>query len=83
MNKRFVVTPIDKANGNIASIFQQFYALALIKELGLDFNNIVTNKTYFPVHKTNNQVISGNTTFLTNKFNLAVDEEKKKLPNIY
>ena len=41
-----------------------------------------TNKTYFPVQKTNNQVIFGHTTFLRNKFNLGVDEKKKKIPNI-
>ena len=42
-----------------------------------------TNKTFIPVRKTNNQIISCHTRFLVNKFNLAVDEENKRLPHIY
>ena len=61
---QFVVTTVDKANGNVAFICQQFDALFLIKELDSDLNNTGTNKTYIPVHKTDNQVISGHTTFL-------------------
>ena len=53
-----------------------------MKELGLDHNNTGTNKTYIPVHKIDGQVTSDHTTFLRNKFNLVVDEENKKLPNI-
>ena len=79
---QFVVPSIDKANGNVALICQPFYPLVLIKELGLDHNNTDTNKTYIPVHKTNNQVISGHIRVLRKKFNSVVDEENKKLPNI-
>ena len=83
IHNQFVVTPIDKANGNVAFICQRLYALVLIKELGfLDHNNTGTNNTHIPVHKTNNQVISCHTTFIRNKFNLVVDEENNKLPNI-
>lgn len=49
----------------------------------LDHNNTGTNKIYIPVHKTNNEVISGQTTFFGNKFNVVVDEENKNLTNIY
>ena len=42
----FVVTPIDKANGNVAFTCQQLYPLVLIKKLGLDQNTTSTNKTY-------------------------------------
>ena len=83
IHNQFVVTPIDKVNGNVAFICQQFYALVLVEELGLDHNNTGTSKTYIPVHKANNQVISDNITFLRNRFDLVVDEEKKKLPNNY
>ena len=41
-----------------------------------------TNRTYLQVNKTNNQVISDQTTFLKSKFDLEVDEENKKLLNI-
>ena len=45
------MTSVDEANGNVTVIFQQFYALVLIKELGLDHNITSTNKTYILVHK--------------------------------
>ena len=78
IHNQFVVTPIDKANGNVAFICQQFYALVLYKNWVLDHNNAGTNKTYIPIHKANNQVISEDTTFLrNNKFNLVVDGENK------
>ena len=80
---QFVVTPIHEATGNVAFICQQFYALVLMKELGLDLNNTGTSKTYIPVHKTNNEVTTAHITFLRNKFNLVVHEETKTLPNIY
>ena len=76
------MTSLNEANGNITFICQYFYALVLMKELGLDHNNTGTNKTYIPVHKIDGQVTSDHTTFLRNKFNLVVDEENKKLPNI-
>ena len=56
IHNQFVVIPIDKANGNVAFIYQQFHAFILIKELDLDHNNTGTYKTYIPVHKANNQV---------------------------
>ena len=83
IHNQLVVTPIDKAGGNVAFICQQFYALVLIKELGLDHNNTATNKTFILLHKTDNQVISDHTSFLKSKLNLVVDEENKKFPNIY
>ena len=52
---------------------KDFFALVLIKEQGLDHNHIGTNEIYISVHKTNNQVILGHTTYLRNEFNLVVD----------
>ena len=77
---QFVVIPRDKANQNVAFVYELFCALVLIKELGLDHNNTGTNKTYISVDEINNQIISDNTTFLRSKLNLVVDEENKKLP---
>ena len=54
-----------------------------MKELGLGQNTTGTNKAYIQVNKTNNQVVSGQTTFLQNQFDLGLDEGKKKLLNIY
>ena len=50
---------------------------------GLNHNSIGTNNTYNPVHKTNDKVISVDTTFLRNKFNLVVDGKNKKFSDIY
>ena len=83
IHNEFVVTPRDKSNETVAFIYQLFCALILIKERGLDHNNTGTNKNFIPVHKTNNQVISRQPTFLTNKFSLVVNEGNKKLPNMY
>ena len=66
IHNQFVVTPTDKTNKNVALFCQRFYALVLIKELGLDHKNIGKNKNYILVHKTNNHVISGQTTSLGN-----------------
>ena len=73
-------TSEDKAIGNVAFICQQLYPLV--------HNKIGTNKFKYiklniPVHKIKNQVISNHTTYLRNKIKLVVDEEIKKLPNIY
>ena len=34
-------------------ICQRIYALALVKELGPDYNKTTVNNAYIPVHKTN------------------------------
>ena len=46
---------MDKANENAAFICQQLYALALIKQLGLDQNTTNINQTYIQITKTNNR----------------------------
>ena len=68
---------------NVAFICEPFCALVLIKEQDLDHKNPGTDKNWVLVHKTNNEVISGQTTFLRKKINLVVDEENRKLSNIY
>ena len=36
LQSKYVITPIDKANGNIAFICKRYYALIIVKELGLE-----------------------------------------------
>lgn len=80
----FVVTPIDQCNDSVAFISQRFFALVLTKRYGLNQNITSTNKIYFQINnKNNNYVISDNTIFLKNEFDLKVNEENKKLTNIY
>ena len=61
----FVITPIDKANGNVAFLCHQLYALVIINKFCLDQNTNSTNKTYIEVHKTVKEVTSDQSTFLT------------------
>ena len=53
---QFVITSLEKANGDVAFICDRFYAFIFMKELGLDHNNTGTNKTYIPVHITYNRI---------------------------
>lgn len=71
------LSPVDKANVNVAFICQLVYALVLIKELALDGNSAGINETCIQVNqKTNNQLIIANhTTFLWDIFNLQVGKE--------
>ena len=83
LHKKYVIVPIDKANGNVAFICQRHYAQVLIDELGI--NNINNNKTntYINVTKSAEKIIADNTSFLKQKFKLEVDKTNQKLPNIY
>ena len=51
------------------------------KGTGFNHNKTSTNENYIPVHKTND--ISNPATFLRNKINLVVDEEKKTFSSFY
>ena len=79
MNMNLIL--LNKVKGDAAIIYQYFYTLVLIKELGLDQNTTSINKTYIQVNKAINQIISDHTTFLK-KENLEVNEENKKILNI-
>ena len=83
IHNQFVFTPMYNANANVAFICQWFCALGLTKELDLDHNSTGTNNTYFPVHKTDNQVISYHTKVLRHELYLVVHGEIKKLWNSY
>ena len=53
------------------------------KGTGFNHNKTSTNENYIPVHKTNDKFISDPATFLRNKINFVVDEEKKKFSRFY
>ena len=80
LQHRFVISPIDKATGNIALICKRFYAEVLVKELGLVGEK---SETYQPVKKKNSNIIETHKKDLKNKFGIAVPKENEKLPNIY
>ena len=47
----FIVTSIDKANGNVAFLCQRFCTFVLIKQMVADHNNTGTTEAYNSVHK--------------------------------
>ena len=82
LKERFVITPIDKASGNVALICKRFYAEVLIKELGLDA--LSKSETYQNIKRmTSNRIVQKQTQELKTKFNLEVPDDSKLLPHIY
>ena len=82
LKERFVITPIDKASGNVAFICKRFYAEVLIKELGLDA--LSKSETYENIKRmTSNRIVQKQTQELKTKFNLKVPDDSKLLPHIY
>ena len=80
LQSKYVIVPIDKATNNIAFICKRFYALVLLKELGL---NISPSNTYIQEHKTIESVVEKNILDLKNIFGLDVDESNQNLPHMY
>ena len=80
IHNQFIVIPIMIGT---LHLFARILCHCSLKRTGLDHNNTSTNNCCIPIHKTNNQVISSHATFLRSKFNFIVDEENKKLSNIF
>ena len=83
LHNHYVITPIDKASGNVAIICKRFYARVLIKELELDKPNGAVKNTYLKASKTSDNIINNHKTFLKNKFNITIDDNNKNLPHMY
>ena len=82
LHSNFVITPIDKAAGNVAIICKRFYAEILVKELGLN-NQSLTNTTYLQVQKTIDNITENHSKFLKKKFNITIENKNKTLPHMY
>ena len=85
LHDRYVITPIDKATGNVASICKQFYADVLIKELGITVNNEHTQSdTYKLISNTDaKSIITNHANKLKTEFNVDVKDENLCLPSVY
>lgn len=82
--QRFIVALIDKANGNATVICKRFYALTLMKELGLSGNHISTPKTYDTcADKTHFQLINSCGNTILTYFDISLNAENKCLPSVY
>ena len=82
LHEKYVFTPIDKANNNIAIICKKFYISTLIRELGLYDNVLNLNKTYDAIDDIQENIIQGHCTYLSN-LKLSVHDTNKYIPNIY
>ena len=82
LKERFIITPIDKAAGNVAFICKRFYAQILLKELGLDVHTGCA--TYESVERENvDRIIKNHNKNLKTKFKIKVNNASNLLPHIY
>ena len=83
IHKDVVVTPIDKATGNIALFCKRFYAFVITRELGL--NNNSSTDTYNNAGALSaNDIIDKNIRDLKIKFGFDnISIENHRLPNVY
>ena len=80
----YILTPIDKANGNIAFICKRFYALTLLKELGIGPDNISTSYTYEMVNNVKSEeIVKNHENYMNKTFNISLKNDDKCLPSIY
>ena len=82
LHSNFVVTPIDKANGNVAFICRRYYALTIVKELGLDNKNLSSTYCRVP-NNLGPEIIKKNIEDLKNIYNIEVGEDQNLLPHMY
>ena len=85
LHDRYVITPIDKATGNVAFICKQFYADVLIIELGITINNEHTQSdTYKLISNTDaKSIITNHANKLKTEFNLDFKNGNLCLPSVY
>ena len=83
LHDRDVICPIDKAANNVAVICKKFYALVLMKELGLISNN--NNNTYNTVTgNTEDEIVTSNVSDLKAKFKVnKISKENLRLPQMH
>ena len=81
LQHKYVMTPIDKADSNVAFICKRHYVQVLVKELGLADGH--TN-TYEPVLNTNmSSIVKQHSTDLHKEFGIRIPDDMQTLPDIY
>ena len=84
LQEDFIITPIDKANGNIAFTCKRFYAQTILNELGIRQNNRSSSNTYNTVDaNSKDDIIKKHANHLRKNFNVSLNENDKCLPSIY
>ena len=84
LKRQYVITPIDKATGNIAFMCKRFYANILVNELGLSRNgNLGEDGTYVSAQDSKENVLNRHKAELKSKFGIDIDDDNLSLPNMY
>ena len=83
LQSKYVMVPIDKATSNVAFICKRFYALTIIRELGIDKSSSVSS-TYSAIHNnTLDDIVERQGSELKELFNITVENNMLTLPDIY
>ena len=81
LQSKYVMVPIDKAANNVAFVCKRYYALVLLKELGLVGSS---TSTYSKISQhTQDDIIKRHQEELKLKFNITVPDTMLCLPDIY
>lgn len=67
----------------MANICQRFYALILIKEIGINENNISNQNIYISVTKSKTNILNHSEMFFKNKFHITLDSHNSNLSYMY
>ena len=82
--EKFVLTPIDKATGNVAIICKRFYAQTLIKELDMSPSGIIKqNHTYKGETLKSSEIVKQHKNDLEKMFKIKVDNDNECIPHMY
>ena len=80
LQSKYVMVPIDKAANNIAFVCKRYYALVILKELGLIGSS---SSTYTSIDDTPENIIQLHAQELKEQFNIVVEQDMMTLPDIY
>ena len=84
LHGQYVITPIDKATGNVAFTCKRFYAKTLVEELGLSrIDSSEEDDTYVPIQESKESVLYKHKTDFKSKFGIDIDDDNLCLPNMY
>ena len=85
LHNNYVITPIDKASGNVAFICKRFYAKILIDELGLDRSpSDCRPGTYRDLpHLNSDEVVAKQKKEIKKLFKIDICKDMETLPKMY
>ena len=78
----FVLVPEDKAANNVIVVCKKYHIETLIKELGINTNNMSASSTYIPSIGSGDEILKSHCTFIES-VGLEMSEENKNLPYLY